>query len=112
MLPSSHRLPGHRLPAVFNSKHTFHSPFFTLKLLKRSTAQPTRISIIVSTKVSSRAVTRNRLKRLLHQAIYSQLTQLHPGYDLVFVTKPAMKNQSLSTITSTLVSILSQAQLI
>lgn len=112
MLPQAHRLPGHRLPVVLRSPQIFHSPLFTLKLINRSDTKPSRISFVVSTKISKKAVTRNRLKRLLRQATHTYLNQLKPGYDLVILAKPTLKNQPLTAIISALSTSFHQAQLL
>jgi ribonuclease P protein component len=49
---------------------------------------PTKIGISVSTKVSKRAVVRNRLKRQILAASYQLLPKIASGWRLVIVVKP------------------------
>ncbi|MEM7552841.1 MAG: ribonuclease P protein component [Cyanobacteria bacterium P01_A01_bin.84] len=49
---------------------------------------PIRLGISVSTKVSKRAVVRNRLKRQISAAFYQLLPLLSPGWRLVVIIKP------------------------
>ena len=108
-LPKAHRLKSRKdFQAVFREGIRRHSPHFTLRALKppRSkatsldaapkTAQPTgcanlsstRIGVSISTKVSKRAVVRNRIKRQISAALYQLLPKLSPGWRLVVVVKP------------------------
>ena len=49
--------------------------------------KPTRFAFVVSTKVSSQAVDRNRVKRVLNETIRYETKHLVTGYDVVFLTK-------------------------
>jgi ribonuclease P protein component len=48
----------------------------------------TQIGISISTKVSKRAVVRNRIKRQMAAALYQLLPKLLPGWRLVLIVKP------------------------
>lgn len=58
---------------------------------------PTRIGISVSTKVSKRAVIRNRIKRRIAAALQQLLPKLSPGWRLVVVVKPIAAQQECVT---------------
>jgi ribonuclease P protein component len=58
---------------------------------------PTRIGISVSTKVSKRAVVRNRIKRRIAAALHQLLPKLLPGWRLVVVVKPTAAQQECVT---------------
>ena len=51
-------------------------------------SKPSCIGISISTKVSKRAVVRNRIKRQLSAAFYQLLPKLESGWRLVVVVKP------------------------
>lgn len=51
--------------------------------------RPTRIGVSVSTKVSKRAVMRNRIKRRIQAALYQFLPSFAVGWDLVVVVHAA-----------------------
>ncbi|MFM9160071.1 MAG: ribonuclease P protein component, partial [Dolichospermum sp.] len=77
--------------AVFREGIRRHSSHFTLRALKPSwdTAPPaTKIGIAISTKVSKRAVVRNKIKRQMTAALYQLLPKLVPGWRLVLIVKP------------------------
>lgn len=50
---------------------------------------PTRIGISISTKVSKRAIVRNRIKRQLRAAFRCLLPKLSPGWRVVVVVQPS-----------------------
>ncbi|MFB2767844.1 ribonuclease P protein component [Pelatocladus sp. BLCC-F211] len=107
-LPKANRLKSRKdFQAVFREGTRRHGSYFTLRALRPSsmkkpspdTAQtnvkltnsvlfPVKIGISISTKVSKRAVIRNRLKRQISAALHKLLPQLSPGWRLVVVVKP------------------------
>jgi len=111
MLPQPYRLPGCRIIAVLKSSQSFHSPLFTLKILK--TGRPsTQIGIIVPVKVSRLAVVRNHHKRLVSEAIKPYLSKFKPNHELIFLAKPAILKQSLSAIQADLLKLLKACSLL
>ncbi|MGJ5674817.1 MAG: ribonuclease P protein component [Nostochopsis sp.] len=107
-LPKANRLKSRKdFQAVFQEGTRRHSSYLTLRALRPSsmkkpsldTAQtnvkptnsvlfPIKIGISISTKVSKRAVIRNRLKRQISAALQKLLPQLSPGWRLVIIVKP------------------------
>ena len=91
-LPKAYRLKSRQdFQAVFREGIRRHSSHFTLRALKPSwdTAPPaTKIGIAISTKVSKRAVVRNKIKRRITAALYQLLPKLVPGWRLVLIVKP------------------------
>ncbi|AFZ58254.1 ribonuclease P protein component [Anabaena cylindrica FACHB-243] len=108
-LPKAYRLKSRRdFQAVFREGIRCHSSHFTLRALKPSRSKEpsldtapattqangnenlasTQIGISISTKVSKRAVVRNRIKRQITGALYQLLPRLSPGWRLVVIVKP------------------------
>jgi len=107
MLPSKNRLPGHCFPALLKSKNSYNCPFFTIKFKKRLTQKSVfRAAIIVSTKISKKAVIRNRFKRFFRQSLNLCLSRLNPSYDLLILVKPNIINSSFSQIKTALQTVL------
>ncbi len=117
-LPSAHRLKSrHDFQAVFREGVRRHGSYMTLRALRPSTSMlpsqkaavktdnteesiehpPTQIGISISTKVSKRAVVRNRIKRKIAAALHKLLPRLSPGWRLVFVVKPSATQQECVT---------------
>jgi ribonuclease P protein component len=90
----------HDFRAVFREGIRRHGSHLTLRALQRQAeptakqsrllARPTRIGISVSTKVSKRAVKRNRIKRQIRAAFRSLLPRISPGWLLVVIVKPSV----------------------
>lgn len=101
-MPKAHRLKSHKdFQAVFREGIRRQSSHFTLRALRprhskassgntATTTQvvSTQIGISISTKVSKKAVVRNRIKRQMAAALHQLLPKLAPGWRLVFVVKP------------------------
>ncbi|KYC36297.1 ribonuclease P protein component [Scytonema hofmannii PCC 7110] len=58
---------------------------------------PTQVGISISTKVSKRAVVRNRIKRQIAAAMHQLLPKISPGWRLVVVVKPTAAEQECVT---------------
>jgi len=56
----------------------------------------TRFGIVVSKKVSAKAVERNRMRRLLKEAIRAYTRELKRGVDAVIVVQPTFGAQNLA----------------
>ncbi len=108
-LPKANRLKSRKdFQAVFREGIRRHGSYLTLRALKPlcstkpslNTATQTtpatnslhlastRIGISISTKVSKRAVVRNRIKRQIAAALHNLLPKLSPGWRLVVIVKP------------------------
>jgi len=94
MFAKKNRLAKTRdVKTAFERGRGFFNPFFTVKYLK--TTKPFgRFTIVVSTKVSKKAVERNRLKRLLRDFIRRNIGSFAPGDYAVIVKPSAAKLQS------------------
>ncbi|OKH10909.1 ribonuclease P protein component [Fischerella major NIES-592] len=103
-LPKANRLKSRKdFQAVFREGTCRHGSYMTLRALRPSSMKkpsdnvkstnsvlfPIKIGISISTKVSKRAVVRNRLKRQVSAALHQLLPLLSPGWRLVVVVKPA-----------------------
>ena len=114
VLPASMRLRGHR---CFDHLHRrgrrFHSTLMVLRtaparneLLNRNAALKTssstadrarcRVAVVISSKVSKRAVVRNRLRRRLHAHLRSRFEQApeHGAIWLLLSLKPGVAPES------------------
>ena len=113
-LPSSNRLKSrHDFRAVFREGFRTHGTYMTLRALRprndklpssdtpdknepeksAKNLTPPRIGISISTKVSKKAVVRNRLKRQIAAVLYELLPKLAPEWRLVVVVKPTAAQQ-------------------
>lgn len=109
MLPRVNRLPSSKISHLKSHGNLLQSPFFGLLVCRTprsfSGVGP-RFGFIVSLKVSSKATQRNRLRRLLSEAVYQILPRVLPDHDFLFLAKHPMLNAHLRKITQTLTSLL------
>ena len=68
-----------------------------------------RYGLSVSKRVG-KAVTRNRIKRLLREIL--RLTPLEPGWDIVFIVRPAAATVDYASLEKSVQSLLSRARLL
>ena len=64
---------------------SFFSPYFIVKFAASNALSP-RFTVIASTKVSKKAVERNRVKRVVRETIRGELASYRPG-DYVIIAK-------------------------
>lgn len=71
-----------------------------------------RVAVVVSTKVSKKAVRRNRIRRRLHGLMEGLWPTLSSGYDILIVVKADISRSPQETISRQLLLALSQAGLL
>lgn len=71
-----------------------------------------RFGIVVSKQVAARAVDRNRIKRLLREALKDLLPGVKPGHDIVLVTLPGITIEGLQDAKQKVLSIMKKTSLL
>ncbi|SAY38342.1 ribonuclease P protein component [Candidatus Synechococcus spongiarum] len=119
VLPRDHRLSGTRVfDRLYRTRARFHASNLTLRVgvpnlrhLKPGLMGPRiraavrhngaavdqqdlRFAVVVSRKVSKRAVIRNRLRRFLHHAFMKDVPRLRRGHWLLLSLKPGAAQRS------------------
>ena len=81
--------------------------------LKAHTVNPhtMRFGIVVSKQVAAKATDRNRIKRLLREAIKSCMPEVRDGYDVVLVTLPGFSLTGLQDAKLKVASIMKKSSL-
>ncbi|MFM9046909.1 MAG: ribonuclease P protein component [Cyanobium sp.] len=122
-LPQQHRLRGLKVfDRIYRQGHRFHGRWFTLRVIgadqgllpPRDRAHPTspwRCAVVVSTKVSKRAVRRNRLRRLVHSALVAHPPEPKQPCWLVFSLKPGSIDAEASHLLGECLMLLQKAGL-
>lgn len=86
---------------VFKAGQSFYSKVLGLKAVPNERPE-TRVGILVSTKVSKKAVVRNRLKRQIREIFFLELAKFKGGNDLVIIVLPLILDKSFEEITKDL----------
>jgi len=76
-------------------------------LLKES-----RFGIIVSKKVSKKAVVRNKIKRRIREILKKELKKIKKGQDIVFFVYPELKDKEFFEIQKTVIKVLKKGKLL
>ncbi len=100
MLPSHNRLrDSWEIQTVFQKGRTVGADWLLLRLYRnpQRDAKSPRIAFVVGLKFSKKAVTRNRAKRILREAVRSHLQKFPPGYDGVFFLSQQASPEKLSS---------------
>ncbi len=63
------------------------SQSFGMGIYARGDNEPSRFGFIISTKISKKAVIRNRIKRIMSEVIRINLDKLKSGFDVLFLIK-------------------------
>ena len=92
---------------VYNKGSSWASDLVVMKALPNGLTL-SRYGFSVSRRVG-KAVVRNRVKRLLREIL--RVTPLKPGWDIVFIVRPAAARGNYATLKKSVESLLSRAQL-
>lgn len=106
MLPRKHRIVVKQGIAEVKQKgRTVYGRHLTGIILKRRTGSGLRFAFVISSRVSKKAVERNRLKRDLSAFIRKSVGSLKSNADLLIIAKHSALAQSRETLNNDLLSI-------
>lgn len=71
-----------------------------------------RAVVVVSKKVSKKAVVRNRIRRRLVETLAAEWATVSPGYDIVLTVREDVSKVSAAELKSQLVAVLSRGRLL
>lgn len=90
MLPKVLRLTKTKeFEHVFRDRNSVHSGGIVVRRRENHLGL-SRFAIVVSKKVSKKAVERNQIRRFLSEAIRNRLSEIHDGWDIVIIVLPGI----------------------
>ena len=102
-LPKKYRLTDKsEIEKVFKKGRIINSSLFLIRFLSNHLVF-SRFTVIVSSKISKKAVIRNRIKRRLKEIIRLNILKIKPGYNFIVIAKPKILNQKHNELTELLV---------
>lgn len=79
---------------------TFQFSSFGIGVIDRKDSEPSLFGFVISTKISKKAVTRNKIKRILSDTVRLNYEKIKNGYDVVFLVKPNIVNKDSEVLSS------------
>ena len=112
MLPKQYRLTKNKdFARVAQQGKIIFSHVLNLKFIKNN-LNYSRFGIIVSLKVSKKAVIRNKIKRRIRAILKENLFNIIQNYDFMILTKSGIENLDYSQIKSVLLKLFQKQNLI
>jgi ribonuclease P protein component len=98
MLVSKNRLRKKSdIDNVFKKGKTVTGNFIFLRAAKNN-LDINRFAFVVSSKISKKSVTRNKIKRQLREIIKKNILKIKQGFDFVLIVRPQIVNQGFKEI--------------
>jgi len=112
MLTQKNRLKKKKdFERVFKKGKGLKEDFLILKMSKNNLSQ-SRFGFIVGTKISKKAVLRNKLKRRLRELVRGKIEKIKKGFDIIFIAQPGLENRDFWELEEILNRIFSRAKLL
>lgn len=112
MLPRKYRLTGQRnFKLISGDGKALFLKELGIKYLENN-LNNSRFAFVVSTQIDKRAVIRNKIKRRLRSIIYQKLKEIKPGFDVLILTRPGVKNLQFQEIKEKMEEVLKKAKLL
>jgi len=112
MLSRSNRLTRSKdFQRIYDHGQTYRGSHLMIKVSENKLST-SRFGIVVNKKVSKKAVARNKIKRRIRYLLGKELFQLKPGYDIIVITYPKIRDQAYKIIEENLMEVLRKAKLL
>lgn len=108
MLPKKNRLTlDKEFNNIFKNGRSSYNDIIGIKAIKNNLTV-VRFGIIVSNKISKKAVERNKVKRRIRSIILSEINNIRPGYDCVIITLPKIITEDFPKIKLSIINHLTR----
>jgi len=96
MFPKNQRITEKKdFDLIFKKGKALNSPFLTVRILKNNLSMQ-RFAVLVSKKVSKKAVDRNKIKRILRESVKQKIKLFPAGSDAVLYVHPKFSGLSFN----------------
>ncbi len=96
MLPAKHRLKSRKVfSGLFQTGKGYSNEMFFLRLAKGDAKEPSQFGFAASLKFSKKAAERNRVKRWMREAVRAKISEIKPGYSVVFLINSKFPKENL-----------------
>ena len=111
MLPQNNRLNNKNdFEKIFKKGLKFKEDFFFLRVA-RNGKKESRFGFIVSKKVSSKAVLRNKIRRRLRGLVAANMPKIKKGLDIILLVNPGLEKKDFWEIEEIFQKIFQKANL-
>ncbi|HBK35310.1 MAG: Ribonuclease P protein component [Candidatus Uhrbacteria bacterium GW2011_GWE2_40_58] len=112
MLPKPYRLSQDKdIKTLFAHSKSVFVVTMGIKYRKNK-LKNSRFAIAVGTKVSKKAVIRNKIRRQIREIIHKVLDRIVPGFDIMVLVRPSIKEKKFQEIEKEFQSLLKKAHLL
>ena len=112
MLARKNRITGKsNFEKIKNEGVLYQGKAFGLAVLKREESNLPRFAFVISTKISKKAVERNRAKRRLGEAVRKNLDKTKNGFDVLFLAKKEILKSSAAEIADEITRLFKEADI-
>lgn len=112
MLARKNRITGkNNFEKIKNEGILYQGKAFGLAVLKREESNLPRFAFVISTKISKKAVERNRAKRRLGEAVRKNLDKTKNGFDVLFLAKKEILKSSAAEIADEITRLFKEADI-
>ncbi len=96
---------------IYQQGRSFATPCLWMKTSPNH-LENNRLGIVVSRKISKKAVERNLIKRRLRALVKQDLSSLKTGYDIILTARSGILRKSYLELENNLISLLKRSQLL
>lgn len=112
MLPKNNRITHRKdFEKIFKEGKGFFTKVMGIKFINNS-LEESRFGIIISNKISKKAVIRNKLKRQIREIIHADLEKIKTGIDVSIICQPGIEKLEYEEIKAEIIKILQKIQVI
>lgn len=112
MLPKEYRLRQEKdIKALFANSKSVFDVCIGLRY-RKNTLNLSRFAVVVGTKVSKKAVDRNKIRRRIRSVLQKRLIEIRPGFDVVFLVKKEVLSASFKEVEEQVERLLQKANLL